>query len=493
MAVACIVTGGGCISLNPDNLRPQSITPVTSDKRFAGTVNVQAFVPHISKGKVNLSFNGSLSGRVRVASEQAIAQKGLFQRIEQGDADYVLDIWIIDATHELKQFGEGYVIDISTIWRLTRTKDGKVIICDFANGHGAARAVGTNAHVLAMEASSRDMIQKGLSALSGSSTSLAAMYMAEDWPSMGPAIPEGYKNLKENLSKIRAGLMEEEVRKMIPSMANVVREVSGQSVVYKSPVFDQTLVNNELREVPSFYFPFRTLLFIDGKLIQWELNKGGFSNLNIVAMQGHREIAEVLIAKGTGTNSAYTGGMSPLHHAAAAGQVETAKMLIAKGAFLNVQTMDYVEEWARVRISGSEYSERIVSSRRFIEGRAPLHLAASNGHKEMSELLIASGAKVDLRDNYGNTALHFAAANNRRNVAEVLVGKGADINARVSNGATPLHTAAMWGNKDVMEFLIIKGAEINAKNEKGLTPLSLANKNKSSEVAEYLRKHGGVE
>ena len=273
MAAMSIVMGGGCISLNPDNLLPQSITPVAKDKRFDGTVNVQVFVPFISRGKVNVSFNGGLSGRVRVASEQAIVQKGLFQRIEQGDADYVLDIWITDVTREIKQLGEGYIIDMTTIWRLTRTRDGKVIVCDFANGHGAARAVGANAHVLAMEASTRDMIQKGLSALSGRSTPLAALYMAEDWPSMGPAIPEGYKKLKENLPKLHAGLMEDEVQKMIPSMKNAVREVNGQSVVYKSPIYDQTVVNNALREVPSFFFPFRTLLFMDGKLYQWELNK----------------------------------------------------------------------------------------------------------------------------------------------------------------------------------------------------------------------------
>jgi hypothetical protein len=273
LAAGLFAATGGCVSLNPENLVPKSIAPSAPEQRYDRSVNVQAFVPMISRGKVNVSFNGGLSGRVRVASEQAIAQKGLFVRIEQGEADYVLDIWITNVTREIKQLGEGYIIDMTTIWRLTRTRDGKVIVCDFANGHGAARAVGANAHVLAMEASTRDMLQKGLSALSDRSTPLAALYMAEDWPSMGPAIPEGYKKMKENLPKLHAGLMEDEVQKMIPSMKNAVREVNGQSVVYKSPIYDQTVVNNALREVPSFFFPFRTLLFMDGKLIQWELNK----------------------------------------------------------------------------------------------------------------------------------------------------------------------------------------------------------------------------
>jgi len=271
-AVALTATGG-CTSLNPDNFLPQSITPVATDKRFDGTVNVQAFVPIISQGKVNLSFGGSISGQVRGVVERAITQKGLFKQIEQGEADYVLDIWITDVTREIKTFGEGYVIDITAIWRLTRTRDGMVIICDFANGHGASRAVGTNAYVQSLEDSTRAMIQKGLSSLSDRSTPLAALYIAEDWASMGSVTPVGYKTMKENLLKLRAGLTEEEVRKMIPSMANAVRTVNVQSTVYKSPVYNQIFTNGALQEVPSFFFPFRTLIFMDGKLVQWELNK----------------------------------------------------------------------------------------------------------------------------------------------------------------------------------------------------------------------------
>jgi hypothetical protein len=206
--------GGGCISLNPENFLPKAIALAGNDRRIDGSVNVQAFVPNVSKGKVALFHSGEL----RVALEKAIAQKGLFQRIEQGDADYVLDVWVTNAKHELKTFGEGYIIDMTSIWRLTRTRDGKAIFCDFADGHGAAHAVGSNAYVKALEASTRDMIQKGLSALSDRPTPFAAMYIAEDWPSMGSVIPEGYKKMRENWSKLRKGLTEKEVREMIPSM-----------------------------------------------------------------------------------------------------------------------------------------------------------------------------------------------------------------------------------------------------------------------------------
>jgi hypothetical protein len=269
IAAAFTVSGAGCTSLNPDNFLPNSIDPAAHDRRIDGSVNVQAYAPGISKSRV-LFFE---SGMLRVAVEKAIVQKGLFQRVEQGDADFVLDVWVTDAAREIKITGEGYVIDVTSIWRLTRTTDGKVIVCDFANGHGVSRAVGTNAHVASLEASTREMIRKGLSALTDRSTPLAAAYFVEDWPSMGPVVPEGHRKLKENLPMLRAGLTEKEVQRLIPSMANAVRSGDGHVAVYRSPVFDQRSANGALHEVPSPFFPFRVLEFADGQLIRWELNK----------------------------------------------------------------------------------------------------------------------------------------------------------------------------------------------------------------------------
>lgn len=263
------VSGGGCTSLNPDHFLPDSIVPAANDRRIDGSVNVQAHAPSISKSRV-LYFE---SGMLRAAVEKAIAQKSLFQRVKQGDADFVLDVWVTDAAREIKITGEGYVIDVTSIWRLTRTRDGKVIVCDFANGHGVSRAVGTNAHMAALEASTRDLIQKGLSALTDRSTPLAAAYFVEDWPSMGSVVPEGYGKLKENLPKLRTGLTEKEVQGLIPSMANADRSGDGHVVVYRSPVFDQRSANGALHEVPSPFFPFRVLEFADGRLIRWALNK----------------------------------------------------------------------------------------------------------------------------------------------------------------------------------------------------------------------------
>ncbi len=49
-------------------------------------------------------------------------------------------------------------------------------------------------------------------------------------------------------------------------------------------------------------------------------------------------------------------------------------------------------------------------------------------------MLVALGAKVNIQDNHNRTALHYAAGYNRKVVAEVLVASGADMNIREEEG-----------------------------------------------------------
>ena len=121
----------------------------------------------------------------------------------------------------------------------------------------------------------------------------------------------------------------------------------------------------------------------------------------------------------------------------------------------------------------------------------PLHNAATHGHKEIVELLIAKGAYVNVKGgSQGGTPLHDAAQWGRKEVAELLIVNGADVNGKDRFGSTPLHEAK---TKEVAELLIAKGADVNAKADNGKTPLDeaiLPFSNKS-EIANLLRKHGG--
>ena len=274
-----ILTAGGCTSLNPDNFVPTSMVPVGNDQSFAGSVNVQASVPEVSEGKSGLFDGGNVlavkeaipiekrgrvalfqSNKLKAVLEQAVARNGLFQRIEQGPADFVLDVWFVNAIREIKTFGEGYIIDVSAIWRLTRAKDGKVLMCSFVNGHGASRAVGSNAYVQSLETATRDMVQNGLSKLADRSTEhLDARSAAGNRPSMGPVVPEGFTrwsaNVRQNWSKLHMGLTLAEVETAIgPVMLSgaIIRSFTkGYTQEYETGIY--------------------TLAFINGKLSRWEL------------------------------------------------------------------------------------------------------------------------------------------------------------------------------------------------------------------------------
>ena len=87
-------------------------------------------------------------------------------------------------------------------------------------------------------------------------------------------------------------------------------------------------------------------------------------------------------------------GMTPLHYPAAKGHKEIVELIIAKGADVN----------AKNRVSNT-----------------PLHKAAFYGRKEIVQLLIYAGADVNAKDdhvNYGRTPLD--AARRHPKVADIL-------------------------------------------------------------------------
>lgn len=110
-------------------------------------------------------------------------------------------------------------------------------------------------------------------------------------------------------------------------------------------------------------------------------------------------------------------------------------------------------------------------------GYTPLHLAAANGRKQITEFLLTTKAKVNSRDNAGSTPLHqVAAAKDQHNdIVELLLVHGADVNAADNHELTPLHYATLRNNPDTVKTLLDHGARVNARDDVvGDTPLILA-------------------
>ena len=104
--------------------------------------------------------------------------------------------------------------------------------------------------------------------------------------------------------------------------------------------------------------------------------------LSWAVQDGHKEIAELLIANGADVNANDHAGTAPLHRAAFRGWEEIAELLIAKGADVNAR--NNFNYWT------------------------PLHWAADRGHKEIAELLITAVSDVNAIDKDGKTTLDVA-------------------------------------------------------------------------------------
>jgi ankyrin repeat protein len=134
-----------------------------------------------------------------------------------------------------------------------------------------------------------------------------------------------------------------------------------------------------------------------------------------------------------------------------------------------------------------------------------LHYAIYGGDKEVIELLLDHGAQVNPPLVSGRlpfryiAPLHLAAYYGELAICELLIDHGAEVNARAPSETaswghgelqTPLHYSVDSGNPRLVEMLINRGADINAVDSMGWTPLHLAARGKEQSVVEVLLSHG---
>ena len=106
----------------------------------------------------------------------------------------------------------------------------------------------------------------------------------------------------------------------------------------------------------------------------------------------------------------------------------------------------------------------------------PLLETARYQNAEAVELLLASGADPDTRQNDGATALHWAAYQEDADMLAALVQAGANVNITNRLGASPLYLAAKNGNAELIERLLNAGADPNLALKIGETPFMTASR-----------------
>jgi len=82
-------------------------------------------------------------------------------------------------------------------------------------------------------------------------------------------------------------------------------------------------------------------------------------------------------------------------------------------------------------------------------------LAAYNNSLETAKMLLEKGAKVDEKNDRGQTPLAGVCFKGYLDMAKLLVSNGANIDENNGLGMTPFSFAIMFGRKDVARYLMI--------------------------------------
>lgn len=102
-----------------------------------------------------------------------------------------------------------------------------------------------------------------------------------------------------------------------------------------------------------------------------------------------------------------------------------------------------------------------------------LHLAASEGHPKVVEILLQNDANKEAVTKMGRTPMHVAVLRGNTEVVKLLLEKGANINARDSEFNIPLHYASERGLTEMLKVMLNFKPDITQKNHAGLTAIDV--------------------
>lgn len=232
--------------------------------------------------------------------------------------------------------------------------------------------------------------------------------------------------------------------------------------------------------------------------------KDGLSPLMTATRIGYLEATRILLDYGTNIQTRCSLGLSALHMAAACPsdkQVEVMKLLLERGASIawTVTSRDNLDGRLPIHYAASSGSQQGVkylldngSDINAVDswGCPPLQLAVREGRTDMAQYLIKLGANIHAIDKEGRNVLHYAANENNLQLVDLFLRMGMDINIVTKDGWSALHCAAWDTSTEMLEFLLKKGAKVQTRSIYGQTPWKIAKESSQGKACKVLENAG---
>jgi len=118
-------------------------------------------------------------------------------------------------------------------------------------------------------------------------------------------------------------------------------------------------------------------------------------------------------------------------------------------------------------------------------GDTPLSIASRHNRIAICKILLQfQSTNVNHRNSRGGTPLHYACAalKDRIKCVQLLVESGANVNVQDHKKNTPLMVAAFFGKARIAEFLLEAGADLEVKNNEEKSAIDVADEKKQYEI-----------
>jgi len=217
----------------------------------------------------------------------------------------------------------------------------------------------------------------------------------------------------------------------------------------------------------------------------------GTSVLQAAMLVGNTTFAMEAVSHGADLKRVDKDGRQVIHLAAMTGSADLVKLLLTKGVDPNTMT---VLPYAPVVVASAAVAG--VPPRLPIQPMpipaTPLQFAARAGSVEVMKLLVAAGAKPDIKGPDGMTVAIAAAGSGHVDAMQYAYEIDPHLDAISRGRRSIMHIAVTArGTPDpigVIQFLIDKGAKLDAQDEHNAYPVDEANRNADPIVREFFVK-----